>query len=313
MRRFESSGGTSGGFSQLLMESVYSNKLPKPPVPKLLQVLPALERMCQYSHNSLQVAYKSMPVKQARTELAAEREEAERKRQRLDEPTEAWHRQAFGLQLPQLITNDVFTERQRFIVGLEAAEKKMTREPPGFGSAQSLAEKIEATFTAAQATPVHPSNPSLKPKRVLPIVPDAVLWTNKYRQVLFDELAAPPAVDDLLFKTTPNPRTTCFSYFTPTNDTGDTGSLSYKLIQNYIWDNIGSFNRATECGEGEAMVLSFPRPDEPAGEIRFVPVPAFMRLKKQKAQQLNLQLDTRVLRVTHRDPLAEEVQEPDEI
>merc|ERR1712050_766398 len=73
----------------------------------------------------------------------------ERKRKRLTEHTEAWHRQAFGLQLPQLVTNDVFTERQRFTTGLEAAEKKLYRDPPGFSSVEELADKIEATFKAA--------------------------------------------------------------------------------------------------------------------------------------------------------------------
>merc|ERR1719264_254364 len=96
-------------------------------------------------------------------DLTDEKKEAERKRRRLTEHTEAWHRQAFGLQLPQLITNDVFTERQRFTTGMEATEKKLTREPPGYNSVDELAGKIEATFEAAKQPPVHPSNPSLKP------------------------------------------------------------------------------------------------------------------------------------------------------
>ena len=36
----------------------------------------------------------------------------------------------------RLVTNDVFTERQRFTTGTEAAEKKLERHPPGFASVQ---------------------------------------------------------------------------------------------------------------------------------------------------------------------------------
>merc|ERR1719277_1395150 len=79
--------------------------------------------------------------------------EAERKRRRLTERTEASHRQAFGLQLPQLITNDVFTERQRFTTGTEATEKKLEREPLGYRSVEDLAAKIEQTFEDAKQAP----------------------------------------------------------------------------------------------------------------------------------------------------------------
>merc|ERR1712217_661156 len=189
---------------------------------------------------------------------------------------------------------------------MEAAEKKMYREPPGYDSVQDLANKIEATFEAARQPPVHPTKPTMAAKRVLPIVPDAVLWANRYRQIVFDELPHDPSRNDLLFRTTPTPRATCFGYFTPMEDG------TYRLTQNYFWDNRGSFTRSIDQGEGEAILLSFPSQDEPNGEVRFVSVPTFMKLKKQKAHRLDINLETQQLNVQHRDPSAQEAAEEQE-
>lgn len=332
--------------AQLIIDCKFTNELPKPPVPKLLRALPTAERLCQYQPTALEIdgrpfmlserelvsrielidpdAYGELPPKGSMPpppppmdavllrddDIEESVKEAERKRRRLTEHTEAWHRQAFGLQLPQLVTNDVFTERQRFTTGMEAAEKKLTREPPGFKTVEELASKIEATFEAAKEAPVHPSKPSMKPKRILNIVPDAVLWANRYRQVVFDELPHEPQRYDLLFRTTPTPRATCFGYFSPSEADGDAGS--YKLDENYFWENRGGFTRSNDCGEGEAIVLSFPLASEPVSEARFVPVPTCMKLKKQKAHRLDLNLDTATLSVKHRDPSAQEAAEEQE-
>jgi len=246
-------------------------------------------------------------------DVRQEVKEAERKRRRLTERTEASHRQAFGLQLPLLVTNDVFTERQRYTTGTDAAEKKLERHPPGFESVQELAEKIEQSFVAAKEAPVHPTKPGLRAKRVLPIVPDAVLWTNRYRQVVFDEVPVEPSRNDLLFKTTPNPRSTCFGFFSPVDGT-ELGS--YSLMQNYVWSNRGEFTRRSACGEGQAILLSFPRggpvedgKENAAGEVRFVQAPTLMRLTKQKAMRLDLNLDLQALSVKHRDQTPAEIEE----
>lgn len=228
------------------------------------------------------------------------------KRRKLTEQTEAWHRQAFALQLPQLVRNDVFTERQRYTTGLEAAEKKLQREPPGFGSVEELAGKVEATFEAAKEPPVHPSKPSMKPKRVMDVVPDAVLWANRYRQIVFDELKHDPKRNDLLFRTAPTPRITCFALFAPAAE-GDTSS--YKLAENYVWENRGGFTRASDCGEGEMLLLSFPTSNDPRNEVRFTTTPTSMRLKKAMAHSLDLVEDTKSLNVAHRDPSAQEAAE----
>lgn len=39
---------------------------------------------------------------------------------------------------------------------------------------------IEDTFDAAKRTPVHPQNPKLTVKEVLPLYPDFELWPNTY-------------------------------------------------------------------------------------------------------------------------------------
>lgn len=327
---------------ELIIDCKYVNELPKPPVPKLLKALPSVERLCRYEPSQLELdcrpfllseqellsrvevlepdAYGEAPSQGSMPpppppldaqllrddDVSAEVKEAEKKRARLTEKTEAWHRQAFGLQLPQLITNDVFTERQRYTTGLEATEKKLFRDPPGYSSMDELAGKIERTFEAAREAPVHPTNPSLKPKRVMNIVPDAVLWANRYRQILFDELPKEPSRDDLLFKTAPSPRTTCFGFFSPAPE-GEPGT--YRLGENYFWDNRGGFTKQSEVGEGEAMLLSFPTSGDLKGEARFVTVPSHMKLKKQKAFRLDINLDTKMLNVTHRDTSPQEAAE----
>mmetsp|Transcript_94634 Transcript_94634/g.276649 ORF Transcript_94634/g.276649 Transcript_94634/m.276649 type:complete len:436 (-) Transcript_94634:124-1431(-) len=350
-KRVHGGSGVSGvdmtKAAQLIIDCKYSNELPRPPVPKLLRALPTAERLCQYVPTALELDHRpfllsergllsrlelidpgaygeapargSMPPPPPPQDAALLRDddvdpavkEAERKRRRLTEHTEAWHRQAFGLQAPQLVTNDVFTERQRFTTGMEAVEKKLPRDPPGYASVEELAAKIEKTFEAAQAPPVHPTNPALKPKRILNIVPDAVLWANRYRQIVFDELPHEPQRYDLLFKSAPTPRATCFGYFSPAEDEGDAGA--YKLEENYYWDNRGGYTRSNDCGEGEAILMSFPvNNDEPTGEVRFIPVPTFMKLKKQNAHRLDLSLETQSLSVKHRDPSAQEAAEEQE-
>jgi len=327
---------------ELLIDTKYANELPKPPVPKLLRPLPSGERLCQYAPTALELDHRPFFLSERRLvsrvelmfpdaygeplakgamppppppqdaqllrddDVAPEVKEAEAKRRRLTERTEASHRQAFGLQLPQLITNDVFTERQRYTTGTEAAEKKLHREPPGFASAEELAQKIEATFTAVKETPVHPSKPSMKPRRVMDIVPDAVLWANRYRQIVFDELPKDPAPKDLLFRSNPTPRITCFGFFSPAED-GDLSS--YKFGENYHWDNRGGYTRAADVGEGDTLLLSFPTGDEERGEVRFVTVPTAMKLKKQKAYRLDVDLETKNLQVSYRDPSAKEAAE----
>eukprot|EP00747_Dinoflagellata_sp_TGD_P182374 gnl/TRDRNA2_/TRDRNA2_36608_c0_seq1.p1 gnl/TRDRNA2_/TRDRNA2_36608_c0~~gnl/TRDRNA2_/TRDRNA2_36608_c0_seq1.p1 ORF type:complete len:460 (+),score=93.32 gnl/TRDRNA2_/TRDRNA2_36608_c0_seq1:125-1381(+) len=331
--------------AELIIDTKYTNELPKPPVPKLLRALPSAESLYRYKTTSLELdhrpfllmerdllscvelvdpdAYGKLPAEGSMAPppppkdckllrdddiSEAHRASEEKKRKLADPYTEAYYREAFGLQLPLLITNDVFTERQRFTTGREAAEKKLDREPPPQQTPEDLERNVEKTFQDAKEAPVHPSNPSMKPKRVLSIVPDAVLWANKYRQVLFDELPHTPVTNDLLFKTVPTPRHTCFGYFS-TSEHGEPGS--YRLAENYFWENRGGFARSVEKDEGESILFSIP-PGNEEGEARFVVAPTWMRLKKQKAHRLDINLETQALSVKHRDPDEKEAAEEQE-
>mmetsp|Transcript_21696 Transcript_21696/g.38126 ORF Transcript_21696/g.38126 Transcript_21696/m.38126 type:complete len:555 (-) Transcript_21696:69-1733(-) len=249
-------------------------------------------------------------------DLPAEVVEAEAKKRRLDEPTEAWAREAFGLQLPQLLSN-VLTERNNAVVGFHSAEKNLQRSEPEQIAAEDLTKRVEKTFADAKETPVHPKKKELKPKRILSIVPDSILWTNKYQQILFDELPPKEVRDnDLLLKTVPTPRVTCFGYFSAPQAGEADGT--YRLGQNYIWDNRGGYTRSVQFEEFESMLLSYPKEQEhdehgedeqPEDSICFSFVPTVMRLKKQKAARLDLKLDLQSLSVVHRNPSQQEVEE----
>eukprot|EP00971_Amphidinium_carterae_P014123 278398-Amphidinium_carterae.1 len=54
-----------------------------------------------------------------KAEVADEVRESATKKMKLEEETEAFHREAFPFQNLQLLTNDIFTERQRFTTGQE--------------------------------------------------------------------------------------------------------------------------------------------------------------------------------------------------
>jgi hypothetical protein len=320
----------------------FANELPLPPVPKLLRALPGCRRFSTFSLSSLEIfdrptmlgrdpenrlelvdhgAFGQLPklgsmappLRPEEQRLVSDYDlsdkvvDAQKKRKRLSEDTEAFHREAFGLQLPQLLTNDIFTERQRFTTGNDSTEKKLFRDPPDRLDNEAITAKVEKTFTQAMETPVHPTNPKLKVARILPIVPDAMVWANKYKQVVFDELPEKPKKQDVLFMTVPSPRITCFGYFSSPSEEGHGGN-TYRLSQNYVWENRGLHSRETAINESETMLLSFPEKNE-EGEARFVMVPPWIRLKKQKAFSLELQPAAQILNVAHREPSNQEAAE----
>lgn len=329
----------------LQVDGRFKNDLPLPPVPKLLRALPGCRRFSSFSMSNLEIfdrptvlgrdpenrlelvdgsAFGKLPEAGAMRpplrpeeqklvsdyDLAAVSHDANKKRKRLTEDTEAFHREAFGLQLPQLLTNDIFTERQRFTTGNDSSEKKLHRDPPKRLNNEEIIEKVESTFERAMEEPVHPTNPALKARRVMPIVPDAMVWGNRYRQVVFDELPDKPKRHDLLFMTIPNPRTSCFGYFSSPAEDGHGGN-TYRLSQSYIWENRGMYSRQQSINEGEQLLLSFPE-DGAAGEARFICVPPWIRLTKQKAFNAgakDLQAAAQILHVSHRDPSVSEASE----
>merc|ERR1712039_57629 len=82
-----------------------------------------------------------------------------------------------------------------------------------------------------------------------------------------------------------------------------------KLEQTYVWDNKSAFTKQADIGEFESVLLSFPSEDDPTGEARFVTVPGMMKLKKQKAIRLDVEMDVNTLTVKHRDPSVQEATE----
>ncbi|CAE7473533.1 unnamed protein product, partial [Symbiodinium necroappetens] len=155
--------------------------------------------------------------------------------------------------------------------------------------------------------PVHPSKPHLRPKRVMQVVPDVQLWSNRYVQVAFDEEPRGHMVqqNDLLLRSAPDPRTTCFSLFNPRSGDAD----AYNFQQQYYWSNRGGFQQADEIGEGKTAVLFIPRSaangEEPK-QAKFILAPTKMALAKLKAHRLDIEEDTKALRVTVRQPAAAE-------
>ncbi|CAJ1378929.1 unnamed protein product [Effrenium voratum] len=214
-KRGEAQKDAEDAAGSFFVDCQYKNELPLPQVPKVVSALPNLDELCAYQPNSLELKLRPFlfsnqgllsrveidsdevygeaadPSSMAPPappidgqllkddDLPAEEREKAKKRAKLTEQTEAYHRQAFGLQMTQLITNDVFTERQRYTTGRNAAEKKIFRNPPGFKSKEELAQKIGKTFQAAKEVPVHPTKPHLRPKRVMQVVPDMNIWENR--------------------------------------------------------------------------------------------------------------------------------------
>lgn len=328
-------GGLLAEISDLLVDCQYKNPLPAMPVQRLLNAgagQAAITRRCAFPEGKLESKLRPVLFSNedllSRMELSSDDaygkvagamdppapppdgqllrdddlpgEERARleKRARLHEPTEAYHRQAFGLQLTQHITNDVFTERQRYTTGRNAAEKKIYRDPPGFGSKEELAQKIGKTSKAAKEVPVHPTKPHLRPKRVMQVVPDQTLWGNSYVQVAFDEIPRGHTMsrDDILLRTSPDPRTTCFSFFAKRQEDADV----YTVRQQYYWSNRGGFQQASETGEGKHVLLSIPLASPEATgrkQVKFVMAPTKMKLQKLKTYRLDVQEDTKALRV----------------
>jgi len=154
---------------------------------------------------------------------------------------------------------------------------------------------------------VHPSKPHLLPKRVMQVVPDVQLWSNRYVQVAFDEEPRGHVVqpNDLLLRSAPDPRTTCFSLFSPREKDAD----AYDFQRQYYWSNRGGFQQADEIGEGKTAVLFIPRSSanrEEPKQAKFILAPTKMALAKLKAHRLDIEEETKALRVTVRPPAAAE-------
>lgn len=324
---------------ELLIDCSYANELPQPPVPKLLRALPGPESFFRYRPTSLELDHRPYLLSEddivtrvdlvdpnaygpsfvedanravnplekvvlADDDLDEEALETNQKKLEMYEP-EMQKREAIILRRHILTSNDVYTDRQVFVTGGDAAEKKLHRECMLPLEVVDIADRVERTFEQAKKAPVHPTNPQLKVKRVLPVLPDFELWNRTIQQVSFDE---PPDVieeGDLLFKTVPNPRTTCFAYFTKLSD-GAEGQ--YRMMRNFIWDNRGQYTKSVASGS-EQLLLSFPGEESSSKEVKFLPIATKMQMNKQKAKRLDIEPDIQELHVSFREPSARESEE----
>lgn len=71
-------------------------------------------------------------------------------------------------------------------------EKQLTADgvflsvPPGGDAKDAQVAAIEASFSAMDEAPVHPSKPELTPVEVMPILPDFGRWSEEFATVSFD-------------------------------------------------------------------------------------------------------------------------------
>lgn len=322
----------------------YANEVPSAPVPKLLPAMPNSEKFFSYKFTGLEDAHRPILLSEedivtdveimdpnaygpmnggtqldvssiddkdasllADDDLGDDVREMQEKKLRMFDPAMA-KREAIILRRHILLSNDIYTERSVFVTGNEAAEKKLYRDPAKPLEVAQIAERVEQTFAAAKKKPVHPHHPRMKAKRVLPVVPDFDLWGLRYQQVAFDEPPDVMEVEDLLHKTVPNARTTCFSYFSKKTD-GAEGE--YGMIRNYVWDNRGQYMKAQAIGS-EQLLLSFP--DEGGREeVWFALMPGKMQLSKQKAKRLDIDPNVHHLNVSYREPSAKELEDEEKI
>lgn len=329
--------------SSLAIDCRYMNDVPPTPVPKLLPAMPAPENFFSYKFTGLEQMHRPMLLseddivtdveiidpyaygladgEQRRENQIDEADEPLLKDDDLGEEDIAMQMQKAKIHEPQmerreaiilrrhiLLSNDISTEKLIFRTGNEAAEKKLFRESLPPPQASEIADRVEKTFASARKRPVHPYDKRIKAKRIMPVVPDFDLWNQTMQQVSFDEPPDVVSLEDLLYKTVPNARTTCFSYFSKKSE-GNEGE--YGMIRNYIWENHAQY-RKTEAMGSEQLLLSFPEPDSGRNEVWFAPMPSKMQLSKSKAKRLDIDPPVQQLNVSYREPNAKELDDEKE-
>lgn len=179
--------------------------------------------------------------------------------------------------------NDVYTLRDNFFTGHDAAEKKLIRNRRRRPSRDETLELIEKTFTDAQ-TYTHPGK-NVKPLRVLPIFPDTDLFSHRYALVMFDEAPMKGEFPTVLCPaqsaaTGPTGRLPLTAYVgsIPLNEaqaTIDDGeSVELTRGKTYTWENRWACE-LSERGAVRELLLMRPPEDAPSGTpVLFAPLPA---------------------------------------
>lgn len=139
------------------------------------------------------------------------------------------------------VVNDVFTMRDNYFTGHDAAEKKLVRTRRRQPSQEETVLLIEQTFDdAREKVKLHPGK-AVTPLRVLPIFPDTDLFSHKYAQVMFDEDPMKSAVPTVLCPA-------------PSSLTGPSG-LGRLPLTAYV-GTVPLADAQKQMGEGEAVDLA---------------------------------------------------------
>jgi hypothetical protein len=176
------------------------------------------------------------------------------------------------------IQNDVFSQGHNFLLGHEAAEKKMIRVPEKQLTAEEAVRLIENTFSDARLHPSHPKDPLKTVKKMSQILPCAQHMGREFVQMMFDQ---PPSNADhpvpvvLLphkdqdLQTAEKP--TYFAYAAedkPLSEAHlilkDGGNVKLKQAQAYVWENKledQALRTNTENASATDLVWATSRPD----------------------------------------------------
>jgi RNA polymerase II-associated factor 1 len=90
------------------------------------------------------------------------------------------------LRKPQYMTNEMNRDRQakpegQVILTVDEIERQLKSEEYRV----KKVKEVEQTFEEIKSTPIHPTNPNLKPVSILPFFPDLQLWGNSYTEISF--------------------------------------------------------------------------------------------------------------------------------
>lgn len=229
------------------------------------------------------------------------------------------------LRKPVYVTNDLYTTRDKYVIGHHSAEKRMNREGNDEGTRDEVVDRIQATFEHVDSFIKHPTNPKMRPKRVMPILPDVNSAQSSFIQVKFDQDPTPEGVETeesaaVLCKVATEvqdapPNFSAFGYFNRIENNGFGESIgehagdrcSYQFVRPYLWDNKGYLNHLDKGTKFDFkdrfLVLEFPEDDceQPRDEngkiiqdsknaVRFSNVSARMAMTKARSKSLRLDI-----------------------
>eukprot|EP01105_Mastigella_eilhardi_P014202 TRINITY_DN3234_c0_g1_i1.p1 TRINITY_DN3234_c0_g1~~TRINITY_DN3234_c0_g1_i1.p1 ORF type:complete len:477 (-),score=125.14 TRINITY_DN3234_c0_g1_i1:42-1445(-) len=202
-----------GGLKDFICPLQFSNKLPSVPLdPKFLQMPTDTMRYVKYCTSSLEKAYKHQvlcandvgvkidminpsiyAVPDPKPSMPLDDVELLRSEARFHVHAAATASTPAGIKRTEARPSASWLRKTEYLDGDFRKQKKAERrstgkeleEPPELRREDKI-RLIEDSFKATCATPVHPSNPSLRPVEVYPIFPYVSIPRVTYQQVTFD-------------------------------------------------------------------------------------------------------------------------------